>query len=462
MLAFVPQAHASNTSLRAATFNFDDFQFASDSFVSAGTVLINTTDPTVNFTIFTSFNALRLSGGGVSVIGGRILIDGVEIVNEDLRTLDSLNEEGSAGFKPINSSVSAGEHNLTLEFRRSGVGTIEINDMDMVIIRPTTQDNGSVRFEMNNLNFSHSAADFIASFNWTMNKTRESHTYISSVMRVSKETGGSSTLTYFQSEEVTSDRSPFIQRVLSSATDLGSLAIMYVDHIESSVHNHSIFARQTDVGDTIRVNGSIIDIDLVDNESRIISSFQDSNNRTNTTLTVTYTAGISNVANVTTNISNGSSYFLSMFNVFQSASGQQTVSYFVNSSNVTQGSCFSKKERFLPNNNDIGEVFLYTSCDGNFTTGDLITFNIFINVSSGESITQLDESFSGFEFSSFDVSALTITPTDEELVIGCLRDGNCDGWFIADELDDEGLMLLIIYFAMFGLALICDRDGKEE
>lgn len=450
-------AYAENTSILAAKLSFEDFSFASSTFVTDGTVLFNTTPIIANFSFMSSFNIVKTAGGGISIVTGRVTVDSEIILEEELRTIDGINDEGVSGFSPVLFQLAGGEHNLSLEFRRTGPGTIEINDIDFIGFRMGTVNDTAIRVQVTQYNFTHTSTDFEDAFNWTMNKILNSSTFIGFKQTSSKETGGSSILTYFTKDQMIGDVSPFLQRELESISDIGSMAMGTIDLDEIGIHNHSISARQTDAGDTISVSGSVLDFDMIDELNNTVPRFQTSNNATNTTETLSFSEGIHNIVNITINISNGSSYFLSASVSLSSTSGGQNPSIFVNSTDAPESVCRSKKERTMSGTGDIANLYIFTLC-GNITIGELNTFNVFLNVSTGETVDLLDESLAGFETTSFRLEQLIIPPTDDELLVACLRDGECDGWFIKERL--ESFLLLSVFFIIFIIALICDE--KED
>lgn len=449
ILVSIP-GYADNTSIRQGEFIFEDITLTSSSFILDGIISFNTTDEVTNFAVFTAMNIQKTLGGGTSVITGRLLVDSVLIVEQDLITIGNLNEVGVAGFKPLNFSVAAGVHNLSIEFLRTGVGTIVIDDRDFEMLQDQSAHSRSIFFQMTNINYTHTETSPQNAFNWTMFKNKTSNTFITAQQTITKTTTGSSLITYFDRNNLSDTRSPLILRELANANAIGSTTLLNVGEETGLTHLHTIVASQTDAGAVVTSIGSVFNMDLRDNDSNTIGHFAVSNNETNGTITKSFTAGTHNIANVTVNITNGTGYLLAMTASTQSDSGTQVVTFFVNSTEISEDNCFSKKERFLGSNTAVRNSFIFTTCR-NTTINENQTFNLFMIVETGETTILLDENFVGIEGTPFDISRITIPLTDTELLLDCLRDGNCDGWFIKERI--ENILLLIVYFTVLILAI---------
>ena len=395
-----------NTSLLGASFNISDFSFSSIDYVTGFDGNFSTGD--VEIFLLSSMNIEKVSGVGTNIITIRIRIDGSTVVEEDLRTVTGTGDSGSVGIRPTHFDIGAGNHNITYEFKRSGLGVITINNIDSVVFQTISNASNSVRENITNVSYTHSALSFVPAFNFTINKSLESRTYYTIKQTVQKETASPSTLSYYFEDFDFNHTTPFWQRVLTSASDIGSVSGVYVDTPEVGLLNYTIQSRQTDAGDTVSVNGSILDLDLIDSASNLISGFQTSNPLTNLTNNISLGAGTHNLANFTIRLDDGDSYFLSMSTSFSSTSGSQTPTYLINSTNSTVP-CNSSKSRFLSDNDDIGNAFIYMICPS-LTAGNDYAFGLWVTVQSGETITQIDESFNGFEITSFDISIINTAP----------------------------------------------------
>ena len=416
----VPVA-AVNTSLLGASFNISDFSFASLPFVTAFNGTFTLTEA-VDAVLMSSMNIEKVSAGGNSVVSIRVTVDGTVILTEAMRTVSTVGDVGSVAITPIEFTAAAGEHNITYEFSRTGVGTITIDNIDAILLQNISNDGNSVRLNVTPAVYTHSSTDFTTSFNWTIPKAALSRTYYTIKQTVTKATPGTSTLSYFFEDITENHTSPFWQRILSSASDVGSVAGVYMDEAESGNLNYTIRSRQTDVGDTVSVNGTILDIDMIDSDDNEIPAFQMSDELTNLSTTRAITAGDTLLATATVTIGDGDAYFLSMMTSFSSASGAQTPTYFINSTNSTV-LCTSSKQRSL-SDSDIGNAVIYMLCEGLAVDSEYI-FNLYITVAAGETVTQIDESFSGFEVQTFNLTILNtppivaiLDPDEDEILAG--------------------------------------------
>lgn len=399
-----------NTSLLAINQDIPDFIFSASDFVNASIINFNTSAANTTFLILSSMNIEKLNPGGTNVITVRIILDSdATILEEDMRTVTGTVDIGSSGTSPVIFSVASGEHNITYQFKRTGPGGINISNFDFNLIQFISNDGNGVRNELVLTDYNHTDTSFTTAFNWTMNKAINSSTFILVRNTLTKSGTGSTTATYFFENLLTGDTSPFWQRFLSNPSDIGSVSGIYIDPAEIGEHNHSIQSRQTDAGDTVFVNGSLVDFDLMDSDGLSIGFFQEGNGSTNLTDSIDLGAGThllveSEVLNV-----DGNGYFITFFSSFSSLSGSQTPRYFIDSPNLTIGQCFTEKRRTLSDNNDIGNAFAYTVCEG-LSLDVRYTFRLWVEVGSGETLTQLDESLLGFEVVNFSIVVGQVAP----------------------------------------------------
>lgn len=405
----------SSTSLLAINTELEDFSFSDSEFVDASIINFNTSAPNTTFMILSSMNIEKLSAGGTNVITTRIILDSVDtILEEDIRTVSGTGDIGSSGTSPVIFSVASGQHNITYQFKRSGPGNINISNFDFNMIQFISSDGTAVRNQLILTDYNHTDTSFTTAFNWTMNKTINSSTFILVRNSLTKSGTGSTTGTYFFENLETGDTSPFWQRFLSDSSDIGSVSGIYIDPSEIGEHNHSIQSRQTDAGDVVFVNGSLVDFDLVDSDELIISFFQVSNESTNLTDSLTLVAGTHLLAEFEVLNNEGNSYFIAFFSSFSSTTGSQTPRYFIDSPNLTTEQCFTEKERTLSDNNDIGNAFAYTICEG-LSVDEIYTFRFWVEVGTGETLTQLDENLLGFETLNFSITEGQVAPIASEI-----------------------------------------------
>ena len=404
-----------DTSLLAINEELEDFIFSDSDFTDTNIINFNTSSPNTTFLILSSMNIEKLTSGGTNVITVRIILDSNEtILEEDIRTVSGTDDIGSSGTSPLIFSVSSGEHNITYQFKRTGPGNINISNFDFNLIQFVSSDGNDVRNNLILTDFNHTDNSFTTAFNWTINKTINSSTFILTRNSLTKSGTGSTTATYFFENLETGDTSPFWQRFLSDSSDIGSVSGIYINTSEIGEHNHSIESSQTDAGDVVFVNGSIIDFDLVDSDDLFIPFFQVSNESSNLTNSINFSSGTHLLAESEVLNNVGNSYFIAFFTSFSSTTGQQTPRYFIDSPNLTSGQCFTEKFRTLSDNNDIGNAFAYTICDG-LSIDSRYTFRLWVEVETGETLTQLDENLLGFETFNFSITEGQIAPMSSEI-----------------------------------------------
>jgi len=300
-------AAAQNTSFYSIKLNVANFTFASADYAAAEKVSFNTTEPNITVYLMTSMNIQKISGDDTNQVWIRVKIDGTPRLEEKLRTVSDIGEEGSTGTKPFATNVTLGAHNITLEFKRTGDGAININDIDVNLGQLETVHRGIVRGQLTEGTYTHSSTKFSSAFNWTITKTIASPTFI-----VTKDTLNASTSArgdYYFKNLKTNISSFSWSRWLSDSTDVGSVSGNYID-IGNTSHNHTIASR-TDTG-KITVNHTIINFDLADNNSNTINYINTTNTQTNTTHSLNYSEGTHNIANASITIRNGTTFFMAM------------------------------------------------------------------------------------------------------------------------------------------------------
>ncbi len=400
-----------NTSIFGVDFDTTNFSFASSDYVIGVLKLFNTSRPSVNLSFFSSMNIKKLTGLGANDVWVRIKVDNIAKLEEKLRTVEDIDDEGSTGTKPFLINVSSGEHNITIEFKRTGNGSIDVNDIDMLLGKFETTMGELVRIQLTNDSYNHSSASFVPAFNWTITKSYAAPTYFMTKQTV-QGNASSATVDYYFEDLGTNEISPFWRRYLSSPSDIGSVSGVYIETGDVGTHNHTIQSK-TSAG-TVTVDFALAEFDLKDNNLNLIDNFQVSNPLTNLTSSQNYSAGLHNLVNKTVTIQNGTQYFISMSSSFGTASGNQTPIYFINSSDVPESLCYSKKERYLSSDLDIGNAFIYMVCK-NLTVGNSYTFNLWLEVASGETVEQFDESLNGFELSQLDIVSVNVAPITNEI-----------------------------------------------
>jgi len=263
-----------NTSLLGVKFNVSDFSFASTNYVTGILDFFNTSAANTTVVLMSSMNIKKLNiPGQQNNVYTRVKVDGSTVLEELLRSVQGM-DEGSTGTKPVKFSLGPGSHNITFEFRRTNRGSIEINDIDVLLGQLMTAAGNPVGSQLVNGVYSHSANNFVPAFNWTINKTVNSSTVI--VTKQTLNASGTATADYYFEDLGAGVVSPYWSRWLQSVNDVGSVSGNFIEEKETLVHNHTIQSRTS--ANTVTVNFTILDFDLRDSSASLVNSFSATDN----------------------------------------------------------------------------------------------------------------------------------------------------------------------------------------
>ncbi len=367
-------------------------------------------------------NVVKQTGALNNEVWVKVLVDGSPVLEEKLRSLnkDGSNiDEGSTGTKPVSFNIaSAGAHNITYEFNRTGNGAVEVNDIDMSLVKFTTTDGNKIRDQITAVDYTHSANTFTDAFNWSVNTPVESGTFI--IGKFTLQSIAQSTLQYYYNELDSNDNSTSWARYISDNADVGSVCGFYVDQDKETGVNYSIFSKTSDASTT--VTGQILDFDLADANATDVPVFTVSNESTNVSSNIQLSAGTHLLASQNVTVYDGNGYFLAMTASFRSASGAQTPTLFIDCDENVD--CYSKKERYLSSDSDIGNAYIYYVTD-DLTANNSYNFNLKVTVEPGETLVILDEALAGFETTGFAINSVNtapkvaiVVPEPDEMVSG--------------------------------------------
>lgn len=411
-------SNTENASLQSVRFEIDDFNFSSTDYIEGVLASFTTLADDQHWTIFDSMDTVKLSGGGTRILSIRMLYDDVVIGEEEVRTFSGNNEFGTSGLRPVQIITGpVGVHNISVQFKMSGPGLVEISNVDIVAVKDRVfGTNNSVRHNVTQVDVSFTAVDeFDKIFNWTMEKPIASGTFLVMKWSLFKTLNDDANVT-FQSDGGGEDDSPFFERYLEDNNAIGSMGMAYIDGDEEVGHNHSIIARQSDVGATVSINGSIFETDLRDNQSTLINSFQISRPETNITNVTAIPAGTFNILNQTVTMWSGTAYMTSAYASFSSSSGAFTPTFRINSTNSTLTQCNSTKRRTLMDDLDVGNTYMWMVCQ-NMTVGQSYELSFWVDVPAGETLLLKDESFGGFESTPFNTIITQVDQTPPTFTI---------------------------------------------
>lgn len=425
------------SSFFAADFHTSDFSFDSDSYFTDVLKEFNTTKASTDLVLMSSMNVKKLTGDGLNEVWVRVKVDGSEVLEEKLRTVEDIGDEGSTGMKPIAFSLGPGRHNLSLAFKKTGEGSVEVSDMDLVFGELLTTSGYGVHGQLIDNSFIHYSSEFASSFEWSVEKTVRSPTFM--VVKQTVDATEPGMIDYYFQNLAENDTSSYWSRYLSDPTDTGSIS---GNHIDTSRAGGDYAVMSRSYAGTVSSDFALLYFDLRDAGSHLINGFRASNELTNLSSSRDYSMGVHNLVNKTVNVYNGSGYFLAMKSSLSSLSGEQTSRYFINSSQLPESNCYSKKERHLNSELDVGNVFMYFVCDG-LVPGNAYTFNLWLEVSGNETIRQFDESLSGFEVTEFNASSINLPPIHAGIISpspGSSRAGLMNlSWFAFTDPDGDAV-----------------------
>lgn len=391
------------TSIQGVDFNLSDVTFSTESFFTSHIIFFNTT-ATDTFGLITSMNILKNSvPGSTNEVFGRISVDGSIISTELLRTVTGTTE-GSTGFFPINFTTNSGTHNITLEFARSGLGEVEINDFDFILLKFRSNASDTIRNQFTIGSYNHQNTNFVNGLNWTVSTTAEN---VSIFNKQNMQATGSARVDYRYEHIDDGTVSNVITRNVD-ASSIGSAAAIWIHDDDDNNGTHTLSSKAS--ANIVSVNTTILDFDLSDSGNRIIPAFEATNASTNSTNTLTYTAGKHILTQTTTSLFVGDSYFIGATVSMQSNSGAQTPTIIVNSTN-TSITCFSKKERSFTGSGSYGNAYAYTLCNSGMIVNGSYTFQLWLEVPAGQTVIVADETLFGMETKEFNIAQSIPDPT---------------------------------------------------
>jgi len=407
IILLIPIISADYTSLYGRKFNANNFTFASSTYVEGTKINFNTSIDNLQMVLMTSMNVLMLDKPGQNnEVWARVKVDGNPLFTERIRSVSVANAEGSTGIKPfIFNITNKGSHNLTIDFLRTGIGSISINDIDLSLGKFRTTGNGVIHGEIKSSQTLHSNTTYVSIYDFNFTKTSSARTYISFKTTITKTTAGN--VTYYIENKDTGARSPYFRRYLSSSSDIGSLSGFFISSNTSGRANYTLKASVS--SGIATSNYTIIYFDLYSNNSKLINSNFTSNPLTNISSTKTYAAGTHNIANLTLQIKEGNNAFVSLSTTFRPLANSQTPTIFINATNLPQTNCYSKKERYLASVADVANAYIYLICE-NLTLNQNYTFNAWLKVPASRSVVMLDEALAVFETTKFDILEINQAP----------------------------------------------------
>lgn len=382
-----------NISLFGVHDTVADYSFSSTSYTQGFSTQFNSSENT-SYVLMGSFNVEKTGGTTPADIDLLIQVDGVNVSETTVRTIGSLNDQGSIGVI-ANFSLNNGAHNITTFWKSSTIGNINVDDIDWSIGKLEANNMGQINASINDLNFSFTSTSLAQVYNFT----------------VQKSAGNLSTYYVLNAYLTTATNTPnVICRVgngsyFSRDLSVGNVASASIGYISDSegTHTESIWC-SADSSDTVTITGKLVEFSLGDSSNNTVQGYEVGNSTSNGTSGYTLTAGTYVLARQQATMRNGTSMFTTASVSFESDSGAQTPTIFVNATEPNN-LCYSKKERDFSSSNNIGNAYIYHMCR-NLTVGSTYNFTLGIIVPAGETVTVYDEGMQLFEVEPFDITSV--------------------------------------------------------
>jgi|GEM_PF-3248971 len=396
-----------NAALYAVKYNISDFQFASDTYVDSVSIYFNTSASSTNFALLSTMNVRKVDGTLPNDVYCLVRVDGKNIREEKVRTVNTTDDEGSTGLAPVKFSVGPGEHNLTVSFKRSGDGTVNVSDFDLVLLKARSNLDNEVRLQITNESYTHSSSSFEPAFNWTVVRDNQASTYI--FLKQTTTSTAASDVSYYIENLNTSLKSPYWSGRIESASDVSSL---FGTHIDSEYGNSAFTIQSKTQTGQATVNVSILDLDLKDSGGNVIDHFNVTNSSSTLTQNLVLSQGLHKVASATITPKSGDSYVVSaVLSLNSTSSGTYTV--IINSTDIGEDNCSSKKEIYIPDGS-ARMVGIVTECTG-MSIGNSYTIDLWVKVPQGSTLSVLDENLVGLEAKVFDTQTGNLPPAPNDI-----------------------------------------------
>jgi len=431
MLTFV--SAISNTSYQGVGFDIPDVTFSSDTYVTLSEIQFNSSELITNYAVLSSFNVNKLTGSLSSDIYVKVSVDGIEIIEERVRSLSDKLQPGSTGIKPFSFNVSNGNHTILIETKRTGSGAIQIYNIDFFIGKFISTLGNEGRGNLTDISTSFLSLTPINIWNKTITKNVNSSIFLATKLNFYSDTGSDIVICNFQN----GGYSPDIIIELEDINSVKSTAMNYITGPEYLIENISLIC-YSENGENIIIEGSLIEIDMRDDLNNPINNYFYTNPLTNYSNPIILT-GTSIISEINFTPLNGTNVLFSTFGSFKSNSGEQTPYvdiYVKNSSDDTV--CNSTQERYT--SGDIGSLFFYDLCT-ELEINNNYTFYGEVHVPVGGEITFYDGGVSYFENSPFDISVINSPPVVGIInpVEGIVSREDTINWSITDSQSDRTL-----------------------
>jgi hypothetical protein len=391
------------TSLLAHKIEINDFGFSSDAYVDIYIGNFSTTKPVSITTLIDSFNLEKLTGSGDNDIWMKLQLNGDIVFDRRVRTVSKITgqlEEGIANNLPFVYNVTSGTHSIIVSIKKAtGTGTIEINDIDMSLIKLESSLGNSIYPLLYERNYTVSSTTFeaIDNISFNLNPTPIAHELFF-LSGLSVTSTGDSTLSCYIKDNALGIDTPYLVRNVN--TNVGAIELSAINPVRQLEYNTSFFCLST-TGETVTLETSSLNIPLRDSKGNPINFNFGVNPNTNWSINRSLPSGTNSIVNTSIVIRNGTGALVTMSSSIYSAT-QQTPVFYIESND----SCSSKKEKFFTSDTT-GSAFINPLCDA-LELGSSYSFNFKVNTT--DELILYDESINLIETTDFDINTSNTNP----------------------------------------------------
>ncbi len=400
---------ARNVSGEHVDVHFDAFVLDVGDYVVIGNFTFNLTSDRDTF-FKGEGNVKKETQNPNSDVSMRITVNDVVKFDEVVISVDNTDEHKVFTIPPFIDRLTLGENRIAIEMKEEGIGTIRVSSLKIHAVTNRTNKNRDIELDRIENDFILSSTSYTNQASYTINKTTNSTVLLNLHVSLKKTSGGSSaTPECYLISANTTERTVTMARYLSGLDVVGSSGINFrsetpIDGIET----WNLFCKSSN-SDNIQINTTMIMFNLVDDRLNIINGFHN-----NTLNTSSYSGANNKILSFEDYVvKNGTEVEISSVVYYQSTTGAQqgtlTPSIKLNATGLTEDDCFIKLNRSVENNNDIATVKFYVSCK-NVVVDQSYSFNLFLDLDSGETLNVLNASMDAIELDELIVNMSNVPP----------------------------------------------------
>ncbi len=383
-----------NLSLNVSVNHFDidipSFLVTSQSYQT----IVNSTFTLVdarNLVIKGSASARKQNGGGsTSFVSSRLIFNGITLFDEDVRSIKGTSDRGIFTFPIKNMTGNAGTNTIVLQFKRTTNDDINISNLAMHIDTNISNNGFFVPIELETVSVNYTSTIYVNIANFTMNKTSNSTVLIDVDHKFQSTSNNTATDCHLESSQ-SGERTLTYSRWMQSSGDVGSSGTNYRSQtLVRGPEEWMLFCRSS-TNNMILNNVTVYIMNQQNIINDTIKGFQESDSAPSLT-------GSGNVI-LSRDYRNAQGRQLEILTtiIMQSISGSQDGGASpVFRVRTNDSVCNSTFERSLSGNSDIGTAKVYVNCEG-ITPGQLKSYEVVVDVATGETLNILNVSMSTYE-----------------------------------------------------------------